>query len=539
MTGVLGNPQAYLGNFELGAGLPSGGGSIYDQSASNGLVLSHSLSLNTVLNQTPSNTLTVSQSATVLKVVNLTASNTLVFAQASVKTIPVHASNTFVISESNTILKQKVGVGSSTITFSGLASCLKTINRSIFDNLAIVHTVSKLAILNKSLSQTLTITESNTVSNTHPTHNTLTYSQTATAQIVKTGKNILLLDQNVLLNTVLNRALSTQFIPFQGSISLNHISNLTASNALVFNSSSISNSVLGAVNSLVLSQSAIVSNTRPANDEFVIDQSVDLIKTSNKTINQSLHLVSSVSLNKGKSYNALSILAFNQELRHKKVLTASASNTLTLSQEANKGLSRQNISQTLTLSQTATSKKIKTLIVNSVFNPTHSLNRILVYNRSLSQDFIFTDGFNKIVNLGPLSSVFVPPVVVGITRSYNLIKAAGRAITLPQFQFGDSYSNKSQMNIRTTMTGIIYTYVKHSDLEKLAFKCKMKWAKAYELRSFIESFSSQVCTLELWRGEIYKGYISNNPFEFIAIGPYGPEGEEIEATLEFEGVRLV
>lgn len=88
------------------------------------------------------------------------------------------------------------------------------------------------------------------------------------------------------------------------------------------------------------------------------------------------------------------------------------------------------------------------------------------------------------------------------------------------------------------MNGNLYTYVQtRSGRKRLRWEFEISRHKAIELREFINSYFGQLMQITDHAGDIWVGYLKNNPFEFTGggrAGPSWPGGETMSISLEFE-----
>jgi len=106
---------------------------------------------------------------------------------------------------------------------------------------------------------------------------------------------------------------------------------------------------------------------------------------------------------------------------------------------------------------------------------------------------------------------------------------------LPNPQWNDSENLTSSVNVRRSMNGMVYTYVKtKNSRRKLSMTFKLTHQKGLELRAFIRSYFRSPITLVDNEGQTWSVKFTSNPFEFSTSSP--SEGQDIH--LEFEGVKL-
>lgn len=108
---------------------------------------------------------------------------------------------------------------------------------------------------------------------------------------------------------------------------------------------------------------------------------------------------------------------------------------------------------------------------------------------------------------------------------------------LPSPAWGDSKSLTGSIITMRGMDGTLYSYVKsRNGRKKFNWQFELSRNKALELREFINSYHSEIIQVTDHDGDVYVGYLMNNPFEFAGTGrAFGwPGGETMSVILEFE-----
>jgi len=105
---------------------------------------------------------------------------------------------------------------------------------------------------------------------------------------------------------------------------------------------------------------------------------------------------------------------------------------------------------------------------------------------------------------------------------------------LPSPKLGDSYRQQVKLNLRRSISNVVYTYVKSSSRQRLTFKLELTRMKSLELIEFINSYYASRIRLTDHSGQVWVGNIVNAPASFEAIGVC----EVNDFTLEFEGVKF-
>ena len=96
------------------------------------------------------------------------------------------------------------------------------------------------------------------------------------------------------------------------------------------------------------------------------------------------------------------------------------------------------------------------------------------------------------------------------------------------------------------MRGDIYTYTKNSAINKLVYTFSVDTYKALLFREFLVNNMSNQLQLINWKGELWQGYITNNPVDLVTKGRWstgtpgqsGYKRENVQFTVEFQGVKI-
>jgi len=258
----------------------------------------------------------------------------------------------------------------------------------------------------------------------------------------------------------------------------------------------------------------------------------------NRTVTQSLELTQEATLSKTTGI-ATHSLALTQSATVQKIINKTVSQTISLTQEA---IGFRAATHTLNLSQTATCVKVINCSVTQTLNLTQSVGRQATYNLSVAQTLVFNVprqvsapilGSNGQFQYNqPLVDVVLIP-----TKCMVILGTPAKSIILPCPLFGDTQNYTGELNLKKTMTGDTFTYVKKTTTQKLKYSFNLGTYKAIELRKFLEEHSSELITLRNWKGETWFVYLTNNPFEFVHAARWQPKGERVDVTLEFEGIK--
>jgi hypothetical protein len=120
-----------------------------------------------------------------------------------------------------------------------------------------------------------------------------------------------------------------------------------------------------------------------------------------------------------------------------------------------------------------------------------------------------------------------------------VLNTSDQAITLKRPLLGDTEGGLSKVLLQRTITGSLFTYVRKNSSRKLKYAFELPKVKALELRGFVRNSLSTPMWLQNWKGEIWFGFITNNPFSFKGKQRWGnQDGEAVDVNIEFEGVRI-
>lgn len=111
-------------------------------------------------------------------------------------------------------------------------------------------------------------------------------------------------------------------------------------------------------------------------------------------------------------------------------------------------------------------------------------------------------------------------------------------IRLPNPEFGDQEGLAHSLTSKRTMNGMLYTYVKTNDdnrLLKISFI--MTRSKGEEFKRFLLVYVSKKVRMIDHLNRTWLGYFTSNPIEFTTTkrGSPGGANELMEVSLDFEG----
>lgn len=264
----------------------------------------------------------------------------------------------------------------------------------------------------------------------------------------------------------------------------------------------------------------------------------------NRTVTQTLSINQQITLQKPTQNNTQS-LTFNQSLMVSKVHIEEIQQTLTLTQEA---IAARAIIQTLTLSQDAEAVRVHNRTITQTFTISQAVARNTVINRGVEQSLQFyTNNEQSIPIIGATGSglqthfryTLESAIATLVPRKCLVVLGVpDQIIVLPCPIFGDSQSEQGTIDLKRTMTGDTFTYVRKQRLQKVEYSFHVGSRKAYEMKQFLLEHSYKLITMSNWKGETWLVMLANNPVEFVNTGRWQNVGERVEFTLQFEGIKV-
>lgn len=406
--------------------------------------------------------------------------------------------------------------------------------------------------------------------------NTLTASGTLATNVQKnlTLTNTLTVAQDIFLPTIFVVSLANTLTASQT------IANNKVISRNITNTSDVSHLVF--VNSprvlSVSSQAYLVQTINGVNATFVVSVTNSLSAYQIINARQGIYTVSIT--------NTLS--ASQAIIIRDRIVIVTIENTLTVRQRINMAYPIF-LMNTLTVAQTIASHKelvrnvVQIVSVSNIYTPSKDITRNLadhlqisniyskagsVWSRNLSDFLVLTDVFRTsiLVDESGYTPTYpagpgVPPVVIPkhpvstgtplLSRNKTTIESPVGTIILPAPELGDSFSPKVTVNVKKTVTGKIYTYVKTNLNDKFIFSWVLGLYKALELKAYIDAnvndsnFYKNYYTLYLWNGEIWKAKIISVeiPLTFESVwqnsGNNNAELEKVTVSIQFEGSKIL
>jgi hypothetical protein len=232
---------------------------------------------------------------------------------------------------------------------------------------------------------------------------------------------------------------------------------------------------------------------------------------------------------------ASSLFPMTQTVEDQRIRNRSVTQTLSLTQE---GEVFRSIVQSITFTGSANGPRAFPKEVEHDFDMVSIAFRNIIVGRSISDDLLYNPPNYYDTPLTDFQ--YIRPTVEVRTvsrRCLVIFNVPGQTILLPCPEFGDTESPTGTIDVKRTMSGGTRVYKRQSQLNKLKYTFSLWTNKYLELRQFYINHCAKVMSMTNWKGELWYGYITNNPIEFDVESRYQPKGEKYSVTLEFEGVK--
>lgn len=238
-------------------------------------------------------------------------------------------------------------------------------------------------------------------------------------------------------------------------------------------------------------------------------------------------------------------LTFSHTATCRKIRVESVTSTITFTEDC---YAAREVSETLSISDSADCIRVHSRSVAQTFSLQDNVSRNITVSRHLSDTLVFdTPNLQKLPIFGSQNQgankqfeYYVPNVsVVLVPRKCLIILGVpSQTVILPCPIWGDSQAYQGQIDLKRSMTGLTYTYVKKVQTQKLHYAFELWTYKYYELRDFFIHHSEEVMMLQNHNAETWLVNLVNNPLEFTVEGRWQSKGEKYNVTLEFEGVKI-
>jgi hypothetical protein len=350
---------------------------------------------------------------------------------------------------------------------------------------------------------------------------TSTLSLTQTARGFNGNKRLsqsLALSQVIASQNILKRSIThtISFLQFAAGVRI-----VRASNIITFTDSSSALNYKGTRSQFATTQDVAMNwtHTERVTQTFLISQSATAGNIYNRTLSNTLVFTQTASAIRARFYNVNSVIAFQ-----------GFGSTIKIVQPHNN----------LVIAQAVTVHKITSVSLSHLLALHQTVVRNLVYHLTPSNILKFNNTHPRDTQiLGQHQILSVPTVFVTKPSNMVVLNTSDQAITLKRPLLGDTEGGLSKVLLQRTITGSLFTYVRKNSSRKLKYAFELPKVKALELRGFVRNSLSTPMWLQNWKGEIWFGFITNNPFSFKGKQRWGnQDGEAVDVNIEFEGVRI-
>lgn len=291
-----------------------------------------------------------------------------------------------------------------------------------------------------------------------------------------------------------------------------------------------------ASSTLTISQSATYADSKWANDTLSLTQDVSVQYSPHiERVFSDPVFVSSVGLDVIRPRSVSQTLSVSSIATGLRVKVLSASNLLVIVQQADSA-NVVSADSTLTISQSVTEQRIVTLNTVQTLTISQNNNVQSIHLLNLIDTLTFKHAFQKLSFNDQY--ITLPEVIVTKVKKRVTFRTKNRAIVLFPPELGDGENNTGKITLQRTITGGTYTYARRTPTRKLSYTFEADSFKALEMRRFALDCLSDPIWLENWKGEVWIGFVVNNPIEITSKGSSNPCGDRYTFNVEFEGLRV-
>lgn len=118
--------------------------------------------------------------------------------------------------------------------------------------------------------------------------------------------------------------------------------------------------------------------------------------------------------------------------------------------------------------------------------------------------------------------------------------AAKVTVVMPNAQFQDGRAAEVSVDVKRSMVGDTFTYVKTSNRQKLNLHFLLTKMKALELQAFVKIYYRADWQISLHDNTIWVGNLASNPFDGHTTARAGgqPGGEMVEMEILFSAYKV-
>jgi len=441
------------------------------------LSLSETVTRVAFVSQPISESLSLNETWTAYKIGSVELSDTTFLIDSFSYDVVLELSLSDSLSLTDAAYRNQEGEFDDTVSFTEDMSGGRLFNRLTADMMPLADNVTAVITSNRTISETLTLTETMTGVATIPlVPDTITFSETMTGVASKLFSDTLSISEEITLNRVINKSLSDA-LTITETLTRNIVLTKTLSDTVTFAENLVPVHV----------KSAEFSDTLSWSEELYRERYSELVDTS---------------------------IALSDTFVGQKVATRTLTDTLTFTETCTR---TTNFGRPLSDEVIIIDGFIARVKKSSGQPPNTSVTPVIP----------------------PPGSYTPAPInegVIGIRRLV-LIEGFNRSIVLPPPEFNDFESFDNQLSVQRSMSGQYKTYKKSSDRIRNNWHWILPKPKADELRAFIDAEDSTLLTITDWRGYIWKAYLLTDSIDFAEIRRWQPCGNAVDVTLEFIGTR--
>lgn len=421
------------------------------------------------------------------------------------------------------------------------------VNALIVQSLNWAHTRGFNGTFLRSVSNTLTQTQTVNGAFVRPVSNTLTLSQTIAYVKAKHVTHALEFNQTISYTCNFVRTINSLLQPFQTIARTIKINNLVTSTLNLTQSYNV-NRVLGVEQTLNLTQTVVGIATKLASNTLALTQSISYNQIHNESVEQTLYLTQDPELTRTISAGVHHGFGMNSFVKGHRQYNLTVTQTLPLTQQIRFNVYNRTVAQTLNLSQIVSYTPTYVKPVSSSLALTQTIGVNVVVARTVTSNLVFLPTRSIYVGMGGVEYITIDNVQYALVPAYLkgkknrphcVLQTNTAAITLPAPNWGDTENYGGIFTIRRSMNNIPYTHVKTISLRKLHFPWSLAKRKAWELREFLLQNNSKLMTLTTWKGDKWFVNLVTNPFELVNRSRYENENELVDIELEFEGLKVM
>lgn len=285
-------------------------------------------------------------------------------------------------------------------------------------------------------------------------------------------------------------------------------------------------------NSITISDSATTENVKGANTNYSLSQSVALQYNHFDFISNVLGFTQVGVGNVVRPRVTSNSIIFTGLANVIKVITQSAQNLFVIN-ENSLPVHLAAVASTLTLTDDATTGRVRGRVSNSNLNLSQLLVKQVIYSRSVLDTIIFSPVFYRPTTV---TSELIPIPAAFITKSSNgvIFQVPGRTLSFKKPLLGDTEGSLDKITVQRTITGGTYTYRRTTNTRRVKYTFELDRNKLKETRQFVLDYLSTPIWMTNWKGELWYISITNNPFEF----KIDSRDDHGLVDFEFEGERI-